>query len=521
MNSKASPSLTILDVMRDPKLFGPWFTGASWQAWEVVLSAIFGLALSSSQLALYSRLTGRQQPPGEAAREAWLVMGRRAGKSRIAALTAVFLGCFRDYSRILAPGERGTVMVIAADRRQARVVFRYIAALLEGVGMLARLIESRTAEAIHLTNLVSIEVHTASFRSVRGYAVVAAVCDEISFWPSEDSADPDVEILNGIRPGMATVPGALLLCLSSPYARRGALWQAYEKHFGKDGSPVMVAQADTRTMNSTVSEEIIAEAYAQDESAASAEYGAEFRRDIESFVSREAVDACVIPGRLELPPVAGVPYHSFTDPSGGAGGDSFTLAVAHHQDGRAILDALREIRPPFSPEAAVKEFADLLKSYGLASVCGDRYAGTWPAERFQTEGIEYQPAEQAKSDIYREFLPLLNSGRAELLDCPRLVAQLLNLERRVARGGRDSIDHGPQRHDDVVNAAAGALLLAGSNSSDRLEQALQLAEKQVATLRAAAAECASGENLAALAAAKVDVEKKKRSLLANFGFHYL
>ena len=149
------------------------------------------------------------------------MVGRRGGKSLIAALVAVFLACFRDYRKILAPGERGTVMVIAADRRQARGVFRYIAGFLDAVPMLARMVESRTKEVIDLTNRVTIEVHTANFRAIRGYTVIAAICDEIAFWRSEESANPDTEILNGLRPGMATVPEALLLCISSPYARRG------------------------------------------------------------------------------------------------------------------------------------------------------------------------------------------------------------------------------------------------------------------------------------------------------------
>ncbi len=180
--------------------------------------------------------------------EAWLVVGRRGGKSRIAALVAVWLACFRDYRAFLAPGERGTLMVIAADRRQARVVFRYIVGLLEGVELLRPLIQQQTQEAVHLTNRVTIEVHTASFRAVRGYTLVGAVCDEVAYWRSEESANPDVEIINALRPGMATVPEALLLCISSPYARRGALWEVYRTHYGRDGDPVLVWQADTRSI---------------------------------------------------------------------------------------------------------------------------------------------------------------------------------------------------------------------------------------------------------------------------------
>ena len=72
---------------------------------------------------------------------------------------------------------------------------------------------------------------------------------------------------------MASIPGAMLLCASSPYARRGALWRAYAKHFGKPSS-VLVWQADTRTMNPTILQEIIDEAMEADPASAAAEYGA-------------------------------------------------------------------------------------------------------------------------------------------------------------------------------------------------------------------------------------------------------
>ncbi len=454
-----SPALTILDAMADPSLFDPWFQGQSWAAWKAFLAALFGLPINKAALEIYRQHTRCTSVPGLPAREAWLVVGRRGGKSLIAALVSVFLACFRDYRKILAPGERGTVMVIAADRRQARVVFRYIAGFLDTVPMLTRMVESRTKETINLTNRVTIEVHTANFRAVRGYTVVAAICDEIAFWRSEESANPDTEILNGLRPGMATVPGALLLCISSPYARRGALWEVYRQHHGQDGDPILVWQADTRSMNPSVDEQVIAEAYAQDESAAAAEYGAQFRRDIQDFIPHEVLESLVVEGRRGLPPVSDLRYFAFCDPSGGSQ-DSMTLAIAHHENGRALLDLVLERRPPFSPEAVVKEFVATLKQYSINSVTGDRYGGEWPRERFREHGISYEPSEKTKSEIYGEVLPSLNSGKVELLDNARLLSQLRGLERRTSRSGRDTIDHSPGGHDDVANAAAGALMLA-------------------------------------------------------------
>src|SRR5437773_152096 len=159
--------MTILEALDDPKLFGSAFTGSTWAAWRAFLAALFGLPLEPGALALYRAHTGRETPPAAPATEAYAVVGRRGGKSRVAALVAVFLACFRTYA--LAPGERGVVMVIAGDRRQARVILRYVAALLEGAPMLERLIGKRTAESIELANGIAIEVHTASYRSTRGY----------------------------------------------------------------------------------------------------------------------------------------------------------------------------------------------------------------------------------------------------------------------------------------------------------------------------------------------------------------
>src|SRR5262249_50203772 len=142
-----------------------------------------------------------------------------------------------------------TIAIICCDRRQARTVLRYVRGFLD-LAILKRLVLSDQAETITLSNRVVIEVHTASFRSVRGYTLLAVIADEIAFWRSEDVyQNPDKEIISALRPGLATVPTSLLLCLSSPYARRGALWDTYSRYFGKDSDEVLVWQATSKEMN--------------------------------------------------------------------------------------------------------------------------------------------------------------------------------------------------------------------------------------------------------------------------------
>ena len=452
--------MNILQAIDDPNVFASAFRNkASWEAWRTFLAALFGLPMNAEQRRIYTECTQRADPPTRAANEAWLVVGRRGGKSFTLALIAVYLAAFKDWRPYLGVGERGTITVIAADRSQARTIMRYVKGLLHLVPMLSQLIEAERVEGVDLTNRVTIEVHTCSFRTVRGYTIVACLADEIAFWRSdEDSSSPDSEVVAAIRPAMATIPEAILLCASSPYARKGVLWESYQKHFGKPGQ-TLVWQADTRRMNPSVPQAYIDGEYEKDPISAAAELGAEFRTDIEAYVSREAVEAVTDWGVIERGPVSAHRYVGFVDPSGGSG-DSFTVGIAHKEGDLGVLDCLREVRPPFSPEAVVFEFADLCKRYRITSVRGDRYAGEWPREQFRKQGIRYETSDDSKGLLYLNFLPLINSRKVKLLGDKRLVAQLVGLERSTARGGRDSIDHARGGLDDVANAAAGALLHA-------------------------------------------------------------
>jgi hypothetical protein len=452
--------MNIIEAIDDPHLLGAAIRNAeSWKPWRAFLAAAFGLPLDAYGAELFRQCTGRSELPSSPFSFAWLVCGRRGGKSFAMAVVAVYLGAFKDWRPRLSPGERAVILLVATDREQAKILRRYIGGILE-LPVLAQLVESETADSIELRNRLAIEVVTCSYRLVRGRSVCVALLDEAAFWRREDSANPDIEVLTAIRASMATFgDDAMMVIGSSPYARRGILWDAWRKYFGKPDAKNLVWQAPTRTMNPSVEQSFIDAEFERDSASAEAEYNAQFRSDIEAFISREAVEACVEPGVLERAPIANVRYVGFADPSGGSS-DSMTLAIAHREGDAVILDAVRERKPPFSPDAVVTEFAALLKSYHIGSVRGDRYAGEWPREVFRKHEIEYLVADKTRSELYLAMLPLVMSRRADLLDNPKTGNQFVGLERRTARSGRDSIDHGPGQHDDLANAVAGALLAA-------------------------------------------------------------
>ena len=262
-------------------------------------------------------------------------------------------------------------------------------------------------------------------------------------------------MFKALRPALGTTRG-MLICLSSPYAQKGELYKTFVRHFGRDDSRILVWKAPTRVMNPTFPQEDIDAAIEDDPQAAAAEYGAEFRTDVKALFDPAIIAACVS-SHHERPAQAGVVYRAFVDPAGGSGQDSMTWAIAHTEDGVEIVDLLREVRPPFNPDDVTKDCCADLKAYRLASVTGDRFAGEWPRERFRAHGIEYQLSALTKSEIYKALLPLVNGHRVELPINPRCQTQLQALERRTGRGGKDSIDHPPNGHDDLANAA-GALV---------------------------------------------------------------
>jgi hypothetical protein len=304
-----------------------------------------------------------------------------------------------------------------------------------------------------------IEIATASFRATRGYTYAAVLADEIAFWRSDEgSANPDREILRAIRPGLGTIPGAPLLLASSPYARKGALYDSFKRDWGNDDSSVLCWKAATLTMHASKRlERLREEDFVKDPQSARAEWDGEFRDDLADFVTMEMVEAITAPGRAELPPMADMRYTAFCDPSGGVS-DAMTLAIAHLEGNRGILDAVLVVQPPFDPQDAVAQCAALLKRYNVVRVKSDRYAGQWVVSAFSSVGITVDHSERSKSDLYIDMLPLVTSKTIELLDNPRLKAELSSLERRTARSGKDSVDHSPNAHDDLANAVAGALV---------------------------------------------------------------
>jgi hypothetical protein len=445
----------------DKRLLGPHFAGPSWDRWKAVGKAIFVEPMAEQEIALFREVAERD-PPEKPVSEAVAIVGRGGGKNAIASAIAIKIA-LGDYRERLRPGEHAVVMCIATNREQAKIAHAYIRSSFEECPALVALLRHVDDDAIELANRVIIEVHTNSYRSVRGRSIIAAIFDETSFWRDETSANPDVEVYGAVRPGLARMPGSKLVLITSAYKRSGLAYQRWKDHYGCDDSDVLVVKGSTLQFNPSFDASVIEADLARDPALYGAEYNSEWRDDLATYLDRELVDSAVNTGVVVRPPSAGA-HFAFADPSGGRG-DSFTVAVCHREGDLVVLDLLYEKRAPFNPTDVVGEIEALLKSYSCSRLVGDKYAAQWVVDAFAKVGIKYVASERDRSAIYLDALPLFSAGRVRLLDNHRLVAQLCALERRTFANGRDRVDHGRGGADDLSNSVCGTLVLATEGAS--------------------------------------------------------
>jgi hypothetical protein len=452
------------EAMQHKDLFKTYL-GPSYWGWEVAAKAIEGQGsvMDEKQLAFFQQCTKRQKPPDKPIKEFWCVSGRRSGKSYFAAILAVYLALFNDYEQYLSAGEVGTIQVISSDRQQSQVIFKYISGMLNGNENFKPYILNEFKESIELTNRVTIEVMSCSYRSIRGRTVLASICDEMCFWMTEGQK-PDREILAAIRPSMMTIPNSKLIVISSPYSRTGSVYEMWENYFGKDSDSVLVWQSESLIMNPTLDKDLIDIEYKKDPSAAHSEYGAEWRSDIEGFLDPDLVKAAtVIPG--EMAPKPYQIYSAFTDSSGGRQ-DRASLAIGHYDYDlkKFVVDLVRGWDTPHDPHQVTQEVSEVCKRYRVHRITGDRYAARWVSEAFAKHGIIYSNSELSKSNLFLEFEPLINTQQVQLPKNKILFNELLNLERKTGRSGRDSVTHPPGKgaSDDLANAVAGCAYLLTS-----------------------------------------------------------
>jgi hypothetical protein len=454
--TKPAP-ISIDRALVDKHLLGAALSDFDLCTWRPALKAAFGLKLNDEEAKTFAVIAGNRTVPESRVRELWAVVGRRGGKSRMAAAVAIYLALFVKHRR--SPGERLMVLVLAASIEQARTVFSYVKGFIDASAMLRKEVAVAKAFEVTFSNGVTVAVHSSSFRTARGRSLIACIMDECAFFRDETSANPDVETYRAVLPAMSTTNG-MLIGISTPYRKIGLVHQKHRDHFGQDSADILVVQGSTQLFNPTLSDDTIAAQRLADPTAAPSEWDAEFRDDISSYLDDQLIDAAVEYARpLEIPPVRDSYrlYRSFCDASGGTGHDSYTVCIAHKEKEAFVVDVVRGTVGKFDPGEVTAQYAALLKEYGVSSVTGDNYAAEWVAQAWRNTGVNYERSDIPKSQIYLNCIPLFTRGLVRLPDHAKLLRELRLLERQTHRGGKESVDHPRSGHDDLANSVCGAL----------------------------------------------------------------
>ncbi len=251
---------------------------------------------------LIRKCTGRDPDklPKDGFQTALFLTGRRSGKSRIAAVIGAYSAALAGLEKNLAAGEPGLVVIVSPSKRQRHVVKDYLRAIFDAPMLAQELVTDRRHEGFELTSGTRVDMLAGDYRHVRGFSLLACVCEEVCFFGLDEMTRvrSDTELIRALKPSLATTNGRLI-CISSPYARRGWAYQQYSKHWGNDNSDTLVWNAPSRTMNTTLRQSVIDAAIAEDLSAAKSEYMGEFRDDVCLFMPPEMIDRLVVRGRIE------------------------------------------------------------------------------------------------------------------------------------------------------------------------------------------------------------------------------
>jgi hypothetical protein len=430
---------------------------------ETLLRAIYGLPMPTPEhLDIFRQCTGRATYVPRNYPEVTVISGARSGKdSRIAGSIAVYEACFGGHR--LAPGERGVIPIVAQDHRAAKIAFDFVRTYLQATPACESLITNITANEVTLSNGLSIATFPCTVKSLRGWSIPCGVMDELAFFRFEGSQESDIEIQTSIRRGMINFARTKLVKISTPYLKSGVLYEDFQKGFGTDDPDRLVWRSTTAQMNPSITAERLERERRLDPSRYAREFEAEFRDDLEAFLSSAWIENAVIKNRHALPPFLDRFWYGGAIDSSGGGNDAFTCSICHLEgDGsapRIVQDYTKAYRKPrggtVDLEGIVAEIATTLKSYGITVILSDRYAGQWVPQSFARHGITIDTETTPdKTTAYLELEPVLAQGRLDLLDDPIQTRELSLLERHNRAGGKPLIDHPRGAHDDRSNALA-------------------------------------------------------------------
>ena len=432
--------------------------------------AIFHDACELDTLGFPTKVLLEQAPPyvPKEYREAWMIFGRRGGKTDAFASTIVaYEAVLGGHESFLRPRQQGLCFQIAQDLRMARNSLHFVRAVLESSPIMEKEIVQITADRIDLKNRFTIACVPASLKSVRGFASPVSVMDEVGVWYQEsDSANPDYQIYDALSPGQLQFANRKIVGISSPWNKAGLLYQYYEA--GTDGHKLQVESLKDRARdvivmhgptavlgNPQVTPEFLRKEREKNELAFEREILANFQDSISGFIPSVLVSEAVDGGILERPYSPNFTYYAAVDPAFKR--DAFGMTIVHNEKGKIVQDVVRRFMgtptAPLNPGAVLDVVIPLIRNYKCQILYTDQYHLESFRQLADDRGMAIFPVPftmKSKAELYGNLQQLFLQRKIRLLDDFETIKEIKSLERRLTEGASVQISAPAGRHDDMA-----------------------------------------------------------------------
>lgn len=421
---------------------------------------------------------------GDYSKAVW-ALGRRSGKSQMAAIVAVYLGITRSevYRAKVPIGKQFYILTVANNQDQSRIALGMIRDLLYGSSLLKPLIIRDTADELHLTNGAIFKALPASSRGGRGLACPVVIFDEIAHAIDTDGNASGDSLYNAIAPSLAQFGNlGKVLMLSSPWTREGIFWDIYQAGLDQqelyneypDLKPtIQIIQAATWEVNPTISYDSLKQERAINPQMFDVEYGANFLNPVDAYLDNYLVDVAIRNHSLMLSPDDQFrgEYILSLDPAKG-GRDGYVACVTHWQGDRLITDFWHEFVPTWLEETSQKVRVNIAEvedwiishhaSYGFYKIVLDQFNSQSTIQKLRNLQLPIEEitwGQSNKTQAYTRLKELFNSNNIELPNHEKAIKQLKNLSVKYTANQNWQVTGGAKAGvDDYCSALAGAVL---------------------------------------------------------------
>lgn len=441
--------------------------------WRATIKAFYGANLTAAESTALCEATAGATAARDT-RELLAVVGRRGGKSEETAGIAVFECTQVGHEVALAPGQFGLFAVISARNDQSAEILNYAKGLC-GLAQIKPLVANITRDAIEFKNRIILRVMTCDAVAVSGPTLIGCIRDEWAKWPGSESATPDTETENSLRPALAPVLGApprRLIGITSAYIRDGLAFETETANLGVADAPVFCVHGTTEQFNPNIDKAWLAREERRDARAFAREYLAEWQDGLTDGVFADVLGPCVDVGRERTPRHPTRSYVMATDPAWKR--DSWAAAICHRDNQTVVVDAVRVWKPtagqPLSTSSTLADLKAFGAEYGVTSCFTDQAAASVLIEQAQQMGLHLVERAWTGGNKGPRFMHVrseMADRRIRLPDNRALLAQFRSIRSRLLRAGGEQFE-AARGHDDLVSAVVLAVTecIAGVSSTD-------------------------------------------------------